>query len=217
MKIDNEHLRIALLGAPTSGKTQVAEEFAKAIGEGFRVVDNPADRVSNMGYELGATADFRTALSLATFQLEDEKRGHDECNTITLGTPLQRLAHTGAAVHVLGERVERFPTIDNRRSLLIENNIGHLLAFLLAEEFQYHFVFHLPLPDTSGLIVPGEDVSDDRSYNSRVDTGFRQLIDAFFIPAKVLTGDDRAAQMVAHVKESMAKVAAEEAEKPVEV
>ena len=210
--IDNENLRIALLGAPTSGKTKIAQKFAEAIDLDFLMVDNPSSRIEQMGYDLGNDGDFRTTISMAMFQLEDEKKFAQEGGIISCGTVIQRLAHTGSAVQSLGDRSQQFPTIENRRNLLIENQLGHVLAFLMAEEFQYHFIFYLPLKSNTGLLVP-ESVDDERTYNNRVDTGIQQLLEAFFIPAIPLDVDgDPAEEMVNFVKESMDKLNAEETE-----
>jgi hypothetical protein len=206
-------LRVALLGAPTSGKTEIAKRFMELTDRDFTLVDNPTPAVAEAGFDIGREADYRAAWLIAAQQAMDEHVAPEGQDLLVCGTLLQRLAHTGSRVQYIGERAQKFQSVDYRRDLMHENYIGHLIAALMAEEFQYHFIFYVPLKGNTDLILP-EDMGGDTDdlYNNRVDTGFRNLLEAFFIPARILDGDDPAQDMVDHINEALKRLAEENAD-----
>lgn len=202
----SETINIALIGAPTSGKTELAETLQTELAErfpGITIVDNFSDRIANNGFEIGLEGDFRASLLLTALQLDKEREW--EGHTITCGTLVQRLAEIGVKIDAVGNRVKRIPTATNKRALSIENIMGHLLAFVLAEEFQYHFMFYLPLKETVDLYVPG-DVNTTEDYNKKIDASIRHILDAFYIPAVRLDYGDFEKQTLKVIETAMNQV-----------
>lgn len=202
----SETINIALIGAPTSGKTELADALQAKLADqfpGIVVVDNLSQRLVDNGYEVSQEGDFRTSLMLTALQLDQERSAPS--HSIVCGTLVQRLAEIGVKIDHIGNRVKRIPTATNKRALSIENIMGHLLAFVLAEEFQYHFMFYLPLKDSTDLYVPG-DVESEEDYNKKIDASIRHILDAFFIPAVRLEYGEFEKQALEFIETAMKQV-----------
>ncbi|OOG38795.1 ATP-binding protein [Polaromonas sp. A23] len=112
-----EPRRVAVLGAPGTGKTRLAAELMAALGRNpvgtavFLVADNPPladvlgsrgfDRVLLMGLDLPAHQGGKPAQDTADQQLRQALAKTDFPYTVVYGTGPARLAHAQEALHSL--------------------------------------------------------------------------------------------------------------------
>lgn len=111
-----EPRRVAVLGAPGTGKTRLAIELMAALGRSpvgaaFLVIDNPPladvfesrnfDRVLLMGLDMPAHQIERPAQDAADQQLRQALTKTDFPYTVVYGTGPARLAHALEALHEL--------------------------------------------------------------------------------------------------------------------
>lgn len=172
-------MKVALLGAPGSGKTRVANALARKLGKNWRVVDGYVDRLAETtGWPYGADVSFdsyRQQLEVVSqrWVLEDQAshRGH---HTITCGSIFESIIYTSAFS-------TRLAQMEDEAQLIRENFatqcIMSLLGVMATRDFDYDALFFLPLESPT----PGE-------WSSVVNAKLPEVLEGQFKYAVTLTG-----------------------------
>jgi hypothetical protein len=91
-------MRIVLVGAPGSGKEDLANAILAALVErgtpGIGPVGDAQEIVSSMGYAVGPIADYRTELLVAVDRAFEMTVLGDDIDAVYTGTLLDNVAHT---------------------------------------------------------------------------------------------------------------------------
>lgn len=194
---------ILIVGAPTSGKTDAAQSFAKLCNSAI-IVDSPVDTLLALDYEVGRRASYLSTMAMSIMQFNNERIARKETNyeyVVTVGGLLQRMAHIGAFLEHNGPRMKRLALSDLEREDIATNFTGRALGFMLVDTFVYKHVFYLPMPKLDEIWP--DDLSEEEKHNQRVDVGIRQALENFFIPFTMLDRDeDIAQQMMRKIEDS---------------
>ena len=192
-------MKIALVGAPESGKTEVAEELAALLDEGtVAVVDDYVSKLSdatNIAFD--HFAGYLNNLQVAFKRLEAEQEAATlDCPVITCGTLMETTLY--CTLH--GQVVMSAPdTREKQIEFARGDTAGRTLALLVHDSWRYDHVFYLPYADERR----------DTSWNSILDTDLPSALEQFFIRYEVLTGstEERAQEAYESIRRSRARAA----------
>lgn len=132
-------MKIALVGAPESGKTELAEQLSKALG--IRVIDGYANRLADeTNLHIGWASTYVPNLLVALERLKQEivrwGAGH-----ITCGTVVDTLAYCAVySSHVKEDSSPYQVRLDAFKAAAVMNSLN----FIMDENWRYDFVFYLP-------------------------------------------------------------------------
>jgi len=179
-------MRIALTGAPGSGKSRVARKLEKEFG--FPVIDGYVDRLeSRTDISLGFNADFVPNLGVAYERLFREWEVlKDEDSYILCGTVLESACYTSiwaaTTMHLAPDQISQRQAI---------NAFMDTLGIITVENWNYDLVFYLP---------PPQDAND---LAKRLDYSLRDGFAILGIDHVPLTDEDKVAQAITIVKERL--------------
>lgn len=137
---------IALLGAPGSGKTELAFRLSDTFDGSTRVIDGYADYAVEDGeYEIGLNGGYMASMSIAIARYNEERiAGHKTKPDlmITCGTVIETAVYT--AMHF-----ERSLTLKNTDEEKMEEakrfqGCTSMLAVMFMDMFKYERAFYLP-------------------------------------------------------------------------
>lgn len=205
MKIDFP-ISIGLIGAPGSGKENLADAFLGISADWFaenkaefEVIPNGGRLVEEKGQAMGVFGDGTDDLRANFLRFEAEQAAWAKgVSTLSLGTAVENIAHCGVNL----ENIMTGVTLPNQQERIQKQQIlMTTLTFLFLERFRYLFGFYLPHPGTA-LIVPGQDDAEN-AYNQRVDGAIRTIFGQFGMRLQVLdqpTIEEKAQEMFDTVK-----------------
>lgn len=169
-------MKVALAGAPGSGKTKLARALKRKLGDDWKVIDGYANRLAKkVGdpqlLDDGYLTSFPYELEVMTSRwIEEETAYNDILNTITCGTLTETLIYAASIQ----------PWMQTEQQYLDDINFIQLMMTTLGElhrrAFDYNLVFFLPLEE------PGH------SWYTVVDAKIPQVLDGHGIPYVVLNG-----------------------------
>lgn len=204
-------ITIALVGAPGSGKSLVAEEYKRLTADYYEEHDSELVIVPNAArtfeerYEqpAGIFADFYFDLrcNFARYELEQNTVESGK-SFITCGTTLDNLAHSAVNMENLARGLQ---TDDTQRRLAQGQITMQALTWAFMERFRFTFGFYVPKPGAS-LVLPGMvQVDDTDNYDKRVDGALRQIFQNFNFRIQLLEGgvEEQAKQVFDTVKRVM--------------
>ncbi len=133
-------MRIALIGAPESGKSDLAVKLSEALG--VRVIDNYAlDLASSTDLWIGFATSYVPNLLVCLERLKREFDVKAEAGRITCGTMVDTMAYCAVySSRVKEDSSPREIDIDAIQAATIMNSIN----FMMDENWRYDFVFYLP-------------------------------------------------------------------------
>lgn len=186
-------MKVAILGAPGSGKTAVAKaiarRFNKPLEDGFGTVAGPEDYwkvvdgyvdtlAKHTGLAYGMSADWPMNVQIMGHRWEREAEAvKDGSNAICVGTIYETLVYA-TTYSLISMRRPR-----NEQEMLAQSDYNTaMMAFAGAMEnttVDYDLMFYLPLE------------SEERTWQSVVDLKIPEVLDAFFRRAYTLTGTTR--------------------------
>lgn len=195
-------LSIGIVGAPGSGKSDFAAEFARLAGPWFeengselRVLPNGGTRAEELNLAMGPFGDYREHMLALFLSLEDELEARrDGASFLANGTIFGNLAHAGVNYEsvMLGLQSAGLVTPET------EMRMQQLQAALTAMSFMtgglgLMFAFYLPLPPL--VEIPGQEASPEERHARRVDAALLQVLRGFDYNLQVLdqaTAEERA-------------------------
>ena len=180
-------ISIALIGAPGSGKSDIAAAYKDiadpwfAVNEAgpLNVIENPGNVIQDeldtaMGLAGGWKEDLR--VFFRRYEQEQKFRATNE-SFITLGTALENLAHCGVNMENI---IRSIQTEEQQQALQIQQIAMTQLTYLFTSTFQYTFAFYVP---KTGVILSadGSEIDTEANYNRRVDEALRMVFANFGI------------------------------------
>lgn len=191
-------MRIALIGAPTSGKSQLARALQNV--EDVLILDGFDHHLRQYELPMGKDATFREALVMHTEQYRQEigprRFGH---SFVSCGTGVERVAH--ALVRYQSMAISTSEA--ERKGSDIDMIGAEMLAALMIDGMVYDHVVYLPLVTDP---PPGSDgtVPAASSFEAMVDEMIRQTMIDFGISAVWLEGttEERLASLLTMLNES---------------
>lgn len=185
-------MKIAILGAPGSGKTELAEALANKFETGpTGIVDGYVDRLSDendlvYGHAAGFTGNLQVAFErIRAEQLSDAH--HTGINRrITCGTLVETILYT--RLYAEG-RFKVAPRSELQREMTRGLNTSAIYGQLVWDTWRYDHVFINPYTEAKA-----EEEGD--SWNAMLNGDLIAGVEAFFIAHRVLSGsvEDRAQQ-----------------------
>ena len=207
-------IEIGIIGAPNSGKSKLIKEFVKLSKPWFAENNQKMIVHGNIGTDIesrydqamGVYGDYRENLWAFFARLAAEKKiRNDGNNFISNGTMIDTLAHAGINMEtvMLGLQTSGLVTPDTQAEVQKLQMAMNVLTFLFVENFQYKFVFYLPLPEQ--IVIPGEDDSEQR-YSQRIDNAIQVIFQNFNLRIQMLdqpTHKEKAEEMLSTIKRIM--------------
>lgn len=199
-------ISIGLVGAPSSGKKKVTEEFVKISADYFAENDNKLSVIETSGefiqeyYDqaMGLFASARDELWGFFTRLSRERLEQSLGNSyISLGTAVDSLAHSMATMEAMAMG---FATPDLSVRLQKQQMATGTLTWLFAENFRYTFGFYIPFKQ--GVLLPGQEESEV-NYAGRVDAALQAIFQQFGLRIQVLdepTYEEKAQSMFDTIK-----------------
>ncbi len=179
-------MKIALIGAPGSGKTNLAQQLTAEIG--YPVVDGYVERLEGRSnYSLGYSADVVRNIMVATERLaavryaERELEGHICC-----GTVIESSCYTAMWI---AETLETHEVEDRPIQIIRADLTMNFFAMLLADTWDYSRTLYLPLPADTGT-----------EFDRRLDFSIRDALAMMNVDHTPLTEEDRFAQALELIK-----------------
>jgi hypothetical protein len=170
-------MKIAILGAPGSGKTEVAGALADKFGNSYTaIVDEYVDKLSvETNVAFGHVGGFLGNLQVAFERLRCEQMAdtYNADHIITCGTLVETTLYTRLYAEA---RVEVAPKDEIHRELARATNAAMMYGQLVWDTWRYDYVFVNPLPE--------EKVDD--SWDSILNNDLISGLEAFFIQHQVL-------------------------------
>ncbi len=171
-------MRIALIGAPESGKSDLAAKLSDALG--VRVVDGYAEALASetdlwIGYATTYVPNLLVCLERFKRELSDP-----DPSRITCGTMVDTMAY--CAIHSAHVKEDSSPAaidIDAIQAAVIMNSIN----FMMDENWRYDFVFYLPN-------------KSERKLAREHDYALREVLATLSIDHTPLTDEDQFEQAV---------------------
>jgi len=184
--------RIGILGAPGTGKTDLAHDLWCGWPHENRpyLVDlaggnGSEQRTSAYGFPLGEKGSWRTSLALWAKLVHFRSESEDEIaarGVIEVGTCFDRMAHCGQRINALTARLLDVDFTDTERQELLHlQQVLPCLAIALVETWNYDYAFYLPV---------GDDASE---FEKGVDEALRELMESYIAagsPLNILKLDD---------------------------
>jgi len=214
-------IRIAVVGAPGSGKSDFIKAFVKKSKPLFstagqpplKVVSNPGLDIEKLNQAMGIFGGFREHLWTFFKRFDQEFAANFEGKSfISSGTVLESMAHAAVNYENIMLGLGDNSSIVTAKTQMYMEQLGlamTVLGHLYRENFghYYHFGWYLPLAETK-IIIPGQEVeqSVEERHAFRVDAALQQLFANFSIPLQVLdqpTAKEKAEVAFAAVNEIM--------------
>lgn len=166
-------MKIALLGAPESGKTKLAKAVARKA-EGFGIVDNYVDKLSKLtGGVYGSSTSFPAEIEVlgARWAAEDHAANKHE-HVITCGTIYESIIYASSIQ----------PWALNEHTLMGDQvyiaTVMGALGALATKTVDYTCLFYLPW----------EGRDHDHSWHAVVNAKLPEVLQGFGVPYVTLTG-----------------------------
>jgi GTPase SAR1 family protein len=136
-------MKIAIVGAPGSGKSAFARKLSKELN--IPVFDNEAQKFSKrLGFALGIGADYRTELMLLGHRLENTYKNWETegifTQTLVDSTAYQNIRKELNSANIF-QKSELFHILDQEK----EFHMTVLFAEVLLTTFNYDKVYHLKM------------------------------------------------------------------------
>lgn len=167
-------MRIGLLGAPGSGKTQLARALGKEFN--LKVIDGYAQRLQKKtGLALGPWSSYSELFMVAGHRLaEEEKADHD--NTVkpmrvTVGTMADTLTYAAVRSDVVLHRNDEGVRAAYRSAQTAMQG----LALMFQEIWDYDIAFYLPY-------TPEQQREKAGTWESALDGGYLPVLESFQVP-----------------------------------
>jgi hypothetical protein len=171
-------VKIAIIGAPGSGKTDVAVALADKFPTGpTALVDGYVEELGNVtGFAYGHATGFTGNLQIAFERLRAEQYARQNDRIITCGTLIETVLYT--RLYAEG-RINAAPNEEIIRELNRANNTAALYGQLIWDTWRYDYVFINRLPEAKR----------DDSWTSILDSDLVPGLEAFFIEHQVLKSE----------------------------
>lgn len=194
--------RIALIGAPGSGKSALAGALAKKLNardelsgdEEFVIIDSYVEELGvRTGLAFGNFSTYLGNLLVAAERIEREfhAKNEERHNSITCGTIIETTVYQAIFGQQMPEDANKREVMQARMALVMQT-----LGMIIYDTFRYDHIFLLDLVD--------EDVDRERrDFVIRVDQEIKDCLAQFDIPATTLTGTleervERALETIEH-------------------
>lgn len=194
-------ISIGLVGAPGSGKEDLADTFLGISADWFaeheaefEVIPNSGRLIEEKGQAMGVFGDANDDLRAHFLRFEQEEAlSAKGVSFLTLGTAVENIAHCGVNL----ENIMTGISVPNQQERMQKQQVVMAaLTFLFLERFRYTFGFYLPSPENS-IVIPGEDDAE-KTYNRRIDNAIRTIFGNFGLRIQMLdqpTTEERAQEM----------------------
>lgn len=170
-------MRIALIGSPESGKSELGVKLAEAFS--LPCIDNYAvDLADSTHLWIGHASRYVPNMLVALERIKREFSNSTTNGRITCGTAVETMAY--CAVYSSRVKEDSSPdeiARDNVESALIMNAIN----LMMDENWRYDFVFYLP-------------TKSQRKMNRELDYAIREVLATLSIDHTPLTDEDQFAQ-----------------------
>lgn len=204
---------VALIGAPKTGKSEVATMFAEKAGKelgDFEVLDDYPEIVQDLGLAVGIYGDYRVTNLIHYLRWAAELNAiRAEKNYITVGTAYESLAHGALLLEVLQQGVQ---TPDTQGRMMPEVHAMTALSLWIVNTFSYRYGFYIPR--ARGLEVVGAAGAEqqERTYADRIDMAIQVAFEKFRQSLQRLEGspEDMADTMVETVVKIETQIKADE-------
>jgi len=196
-------ISIALVGAPGSGKQDVATRYADLSAEWYAeheseplsLIYNPGNDIAQeLDQAVGIFGGWKEDLRVFFRRYEQEQAlMKEEMSFLTMGTALENLAHTGVNLENIMRGIQ---TEQQQQELQIQQVTMTQLTYLFLSTFRYSFAFRLPRPSSS-VVLPDNVTDTEDNYNRRIDDALTMVLGNFGIRMQHLTGtpEEQAAEM----------------------
>lgn len=183
-------VQIGLVGAPGSGKSKVAAEFAAISAEWFQehgehlwTITNPGEQIKQrFDQAVGVFGSWEDDVRAYHVRFEDEELARRAgVSFVSVGTAVENIAHCGVN---LENMMVGLATPDTQQRVQQQQVAMTMLTFLFLNNFRYLFGFYVPHPGAA-VILPGQDDSEN-TYNLRIDAAIRHIFGNFGLRIQVL-------------------------------
>lgn len=197
---EKQHLEMILIGAPGSGKSEIAKQFQAQSQEWFAekglkplvVLDGlPEALQEEAGIELAAFGNHFDAASIYFHgEVRRRRTARQEKSFIDTQNLINSIAHVNARLNGMAQLVA---TPDSQAAMQREFQMGTVLTNYLVDHFQVNFAWYAPLPEK--IIVPGRD---NGNFPASVDAVIRDMNTKLGLGVPVLVGsrEDQVKRMV---------------------
>lgn len=167
-------MRIALIGAPESGKSELATKLSEAFG--VPVIDNYAiDLANDTHLWIGHASSYVPNLFIALERYKREFGDDVSSGRITCGTAVETMAYCAC----YSSRVKEDSSPDEIRLDTIKAaTIMNAINFMMDEGWRYDFVFYLP-------------TKSERKMDRELDYAIREVLATLSIDHTPLTDEDQ--------------------------
>jgi len=186
-------LRLAVLGAPGSGKAEFIELFAAASRSFFeehdsnlRILANGGTKIEALDQAVGFFGEYREHLMAFFLSLEEEMAARQAGDSfIVNGTVVGNLAHMAANYEQIMLGLDASGLVTPQTQVRMQQaQVGMTLLTFLMDNLQPQFVFRLPLPPY--IEIPGQEQPVEKRHALRVDDALNQLIQGFQVGNQLL-------------------------------
>jgi hypothetical protein len=203
-------LRMAVIGAPFSGKTAFQEAFVEIAGPYFdehdselRVFQNGGTEVEALGQAVGFFGGYREHLMAFFASLGNEMAAlRDGASFLSNGTIFGNMAHAAANHEQIMLGLDQSGLVTPQSAQRMQQIQGTMMLLnSLMDSFRTQFVFRLTLPPA--IEVPGQDIPVERRHAQRVDFVLDQILSGLgfnVTPLESISAEDRANEALATVK-----------------
>lgn len=188
--------KIALIGAPTSGKTELAQALKESLSNVYVVDDYIQEIESRSDNTLGHFGSYFGNLQVVVGRWEFERRAvrdHKPDHLITCGTMVESTVYNAVQAliqHDMDSGGVSLGALQNDRRASVSMT---LLGIIRYDTFDYDHVFYLPMSDE-------EKELDDNKWNAIVDAHIPECAEALGVTyTKLSDRESRLAEVLQEV------------------
>src|SRR5208282_1202243 len=180
-------MKIALLGAPGSGKSKLAVSIAKTLrkdGEQWTIVDDYIDNLKkSTGYEFDFFATYAQNFQILFRRWTEEQNAehtYPDTNLITVGSPYETILYTALKVNATLTMKEATPLAQLQGQVAMQ-----ALGLFEAPISNYDLMFFLPYDAPTRL-------EKGKSYDTVIDVQLPEIVGGYYKYLATLDGNHKA-------------------------
>lgn len=180
-------LSIVLVGAPGSGKLALAEAFEEKSADWFASHEQDITVIPNAGRTIEEKYDIALGMFGSCFEdlrahflrfEEEQTLLGNGTSFVTCGSIVENLAHCGANLETI---ITGLATPETQKRAQVQQIGMTMLTLSVPAVFRPTFAFYIPLPEPSGLVLPGaaQDSEVEKQYAQKIDNHIRMIFQNF--------------------------------------